>query len=95
MVDIFNSSLEIGGLINHTTLNVTGDVGLTLLLIVILLLMIALLFRTPIVLVGLIILPVFFVFAEYDYTGLFYTILVVFGLIIAWQFAKIIMSWGK
>lgn len=96
MVTLFNSTLDIGRIIESTTSNVTGNLGMTLLLIVVLFLVIGLLFRAPILLLGLIMIPMFTVFATYEgWGGLFYTILTVFGLVIAWQFAKIFMGWGR
>jgi hypothetical protein len=95
---LFNSTLDIGGLISSTTNNVTGSVTMTLLLIVVLLLLIALLFREPIVLFGLLIVPIVIVFASYESQNggtLFYTLLGILGVIFGWQFAKIIMGWGR
>ena len=96
MVTLFNSSLDIGNLINATTQNVTGDITSTLLLIVVLFLMVALLFREPMILFGLLMIPLIIVFAMFEGSGgLFYTILTIIGIIIGWQFAKIIMGWGR
>lgn len=96
MVTLFNSSLDIGGLINVTTQNVTGSVTMTLLLIVVLFLLVALLFRAPMMMFGLLMIPLIIIFAITEGSGgLFYTILTVFGIIIGWQFAKIIMGWGR
>ena len=96
MVTIFNSTLDIGSIISSTTTNMTGSITLTLILIVVLLLMIATLFREPIILVGLLLVPLFMVFAVYEgWGGLFYTILICVGIVLAWQFAKIIMGWGR
>lgn len=93
---LFNDTLEIGRWIQSATVNVTGDLSMTLLIIVVLLLLIALIFKEPLILFGLIILPLIIVFATYEGVGgLFYTVLTVFGVIIAWQFAKIIIGWGK
>lgn len=101
MVTIFSNTSDIGGLISSTTSNVTGDLSMTLLLIVVLLFMIAMLFKEPFILFGLIILPLIIIFAIYEaqtqglFGNLFYSILSIVGLIIAWQFAKVIMGWGR
>jgi hypothetical protein len=92
----FNTSLDIGAWISHATSDVTGSLTITLLLVIVFLLLVALLFRIPMVLAGLFMLPLFVVFAVYEGSGgLFYTILTIFGVILAWQFAKIIMGWGR
>jgi hypothetical protein len=96
MVTLFNDSLDIGSLLNATTSNMTGSLTLTLLMVVVLLLLIAMLFREPILLFGLIILPLLIIFAIYEgWGGLFYTIVTIVGIMLAWQFAKIIMGWGR
>lgn len=96
MVTLFNSTLDIGSILNATTTNVTGSLTLTLLMVVVLLFLIAMLFREPVILFGLIILPLLIIFAIYEGAGgFFYTFLMIIGLIIAWQFAKIIMGWGR
>jgi hypothetical protein len=96
MVTLFNSTLDIGSLINATTTNVTGSLTTTLLLIVVLLVVIAMLFKEPILLLGLLLIPLFMIFAVYEgWGGLFYTILTIIGIMLAWQFAKIIMGWGR
>ena len=93
---LFNETLDIGSWISHATTDVTGSITLTLLLIVIFFLLVAFLFREPMVLVGLLLVPLFMVFAVYEgWGGLFYTLLMIVGIVIAWQFAKIIFGWGK
>jgi hypothetical protein len=96
MVTLFNESLDIGSILNATTSNMTGSLTLTFLLVVVVLFLIAMLFREPVMLFGLFILPLIIVFAIGEgWGGLFYTILTVIGIILAWQFAKIIMGWGR
>jgi len=96
MVTIFNNTLDIGQILNATTLNVTGSDSLTYMLLFLLIIMIALLFRSPIVLVFLISIPLLIILAMAEgIGGLFYTILTIVAIIIAWQFAKILMGWGR
>ena len=96
MVTLFNESLDIGSILNATTSNMTGSLTLTLLMVIILLFLIAMLFREPVILFGLFILPLVIIFAIHEgWGGLFYTILTIIGIILAWQFAKIIMGWGR
>jgi len=96
MVTIFNSTLDIGQVLSGTTTNVTGSLDVTLVMVVVLMLMIATLFRSPIILILLLLIPMIVVFSIYQGAGgLFYTILIIIGIIIAWQFAKIIMGWGR
>lgn len=93
---LFNSSLDIGSILGATTSNMTGDQSLTYLLVIVLLLLIAMLFREPFVLFGLLVLPLVIVFAVDLGTGsIFYTILCIIGIFLAWQFAKVIMGWGR
>lgn len=96
MVILFNNTLDIGLILSATTSNMTGDLGMTLLLVIVLLFMVAMLFREPVLLLGLLLLPLIVVFAVYEgWGGIFYTILTIIGIILAWQFAKIIMGWGR
>jgi Sec-independent protein secretion pathway component TatC len=96
MVTLFNDTLDIGMILNATTQNVTGSLTMTLLLVILLLVMIGLLFRSPMILLGLLMLPLIIIFAIYEgWGGLFYTILTVLAIILAWQFAKIIIGWGR
>jgi hypothetical protein len=96
MVTLFNSTLDIGNVMNATTTNMTGSLTLTLLLIIILFLMIATLFRSPILLIMLLLIPLIIIFSMYEgWGGLFYTILTIIGIMVAWQFAKIIIGWGR
>ena len=96
MVTLFNSSLDIGSILSATTLNVTGSDTLTFLLVIVLFLLVAMLFKEPILLFGLLMIPLIIVFAIAEGWGsLFYTILTIIGIILAWQFAKIIMGWGR
>jgi hypothetical protein len=93
---LFNSTLDIGMWIDHATTDVTGSLTITLLLILVFFLLVALLFRAPMILAGLLMLPLLMVFASFEgWGGVFYTILTIFGIIIGWQFAKIIMGWGR
>jgi hypothetical protein len=96
MVTLFNSTLDIGMILNATTQNVTGSLTMTLLLVVLLLVMIGLLFRSPMMLLGLLMIPLLIIFAMFEgWGGLFYTILTVLAIVLAWQFAKIIIGWGR
>jgi hypothetical protein len=96
MVTLFNSTLDIGQILNATTTNVTGSNSLTYMLLFLLIIMIALLFRSPIVLVFLISIPLLIILAIAEgWGGVFYTILTIIVIMIAWQFAKIIMGWGR
>ena len=96
MVTLFNSTLDIGQILNATTTNVTGSDSLTYMLLFLLIIMIALLFRSPIVLVFLISIPLLIILAIAEgWGGVFYTILTIIVIMIAWQFAKIIMGWGR
>ena len=96
MVNIFNSTLDIGSVINTTTTNVTGSISLTLLLILAFFLILATLFRSPTILVFVLLIPLLTIFSIYEgWGGIFYTILTIIGIMVAWQFAKIIMGWGR
>jgi len=93
---IFSNSSDIGLWIISATTNVTGSLTLSLLLILVFFLLIAFLFRAPMILAGLLLIPLLIVFSVYEgWGGLFYTILTIVGIIIGWQFAKIIMGWGR
>jgi hypothetical protein len=96
MVTLFNSTLDIGQILNATTLNVTGSDSLTYMLLFLLIIMIALLFRSPMVLVFLISIPLIVILAVAEGVGgLFFTILSIILIIVGWQFAKILMGWGR
>ena len=96
MVTLFNESLDIGSLITATTQNVTGDLSLTLLMIVVFFVMIAMLFREPMMLVMLLLIPLLVIFSVYEgFGGIFYTILTIVVIALAWQFAKVLIGWGR
>ena len=96
MVTLFNSTLDIGQILNATTLNVTGSDSITYMLLFLLIIMIALLFRSPMVLVFLISIPLIVILAIAEGVGgLFFTILSIILIIVGWQFAKILMGWGR
>ena len=96
MVTLFNSTLDIGSILLATTQNMTGSESMTYLLVIVLMILIAFLFREPMILVFLLLIPLIIVFAiQLGKGSIFYTILCIVGIVLAWQFAKIIMGWGR
>lgn len=93
MVDLFNSSLEIGGWLSSATQNITGNMFVTVILVVMLLLCIGALFRIPIVFFLILVLPLFIVFALWDVTGGAMTLLMIIIFVLGWQLAKVIFSY--
>lgn len=93
MVDLFNSSLELGSLFNQMTLNFTGSITITLIIVLLFLLVIALLFRIPVMLGLIVLLPIIIVFADFDYTGGFYTILSILAIVLGFMLAKTMFSY--
>jgi len=92
-IELFNSSLELGSLFNHMTLNFTGNIALTLIFVLAFLLMLALMFRIPILLSLIVLMPLLIVFSDYDYTGMFYTILGIIALILGVVLARSIFAY--
>lgn len=93
VAELFNSSLEFGSLFNQMTLNFTGSITITLIIVLLFLLVIGLLFRIPVMLVLIVLLPLIMVFAEFDYTGGFYTILSIIAIILGFILAKTMFSY--
>jgi len=69
MITIFNSTLDIGQVLSGTTTNVTGSLDVTLVMVVVLMLMIATLFRSPMILILLLLIPMIVVFSIYQGAG--------------------------
>ena len=63
VIELFNSSLEAGQWISASTTNLTGDSFLTLLVMLIFLVLLAMIFRMPIFIVGLILFPILLIMA--------------------------------
>ena len=88
---LFNSSLDFGRLIDATTSNVTGDLGITLLLIGLFLLLIAEIFKLPEVLYIVALIPIFIIFSAVDSSGVYSTILGIFAIVLAFYIGKTIL----
>ena len=93
VVELFNSSLEFGRLFDQMTVNFTGDIFLTLMFVLAFFILVALMFRTPIMLAFIVILPLIVVFSDYDYTGGFYTVLAVIAIILGVMMARTIFAY--
>jgi hypothetical protein len=90
---LFNVSLEIGSWIATATNDITGSVFLTLLILLVFLIAIAMLFRTPMLMVFVLLIPLLIVFSEYDTTGGFTTILALVVIVIGWLMAKLFFAY--
>lgn len=93
MVEFFNTSLEIGGWLNTATTNVTGNMFITVVLVLLLLLCIVALFRIPILFFLILALPLFIIFGLWDLTGGAMTLLLIVIFIIGWNIAKYIFAY--
>lgn len=89
----FNTSLEIGAWLSNATQNITGDMFVTVVFVILLLLAIAALFRIPLVLFLIISLPLLIIFGLWDTTGGSMTLLLIVIFIIGWNLAKVVFAY--
>jgi len=93
VAELFNQTLEFGSLINHMTLNFTGDIFLTLLFILAFFLLLATIFRVPILLGVIVVFPLIIIFSMVDWTGGMSMVLGVLALIVGVILAKSIFAY--
>lgn len=93
MVTFFNETLEIGAFLANSTQNITGDMFITVVFVMFLLIGIAALFRIPLVFFLIIGLPLLIIFGLWDVTGGSMTMLMIAIIILGFAIAKTIFAY--
>lgn len=93
VLELFNSSLEFGNIFNYATINFTGNIFITLMFVLSLLLFIGILFRSPFLMVLVLCIPIIVVFSQYDWTGGFGIFLGIISIVLAFTIGKLVFAY--